>query len=105
MEIKPLAFPGADPATPEAPEISGEACGKCRFWNHDNAQKNEAGYLVAACRRFPPTIVVMPIQVPPNPRQIVGLKPEVARMVPQLTPVSAVTADAQWCGEFQPRTK
>ena len=67
-------------------------CATCRFWNHAEASKGEQGVLVAACRRFPPTAVLV-TQMRLGPR---GMEPmQFPGTVPTATPSS------HWCGEFQ----
>lgn len=84
-----------------------ECCIKCRFWFHGAAQpiqgqNGQPGGMVAPCRRYPPTVVVVAVPVGGNPRVIdprTGA-PQHAQIQQQPMPAMTVTPAVDWCGEF-----
>ncbi len=85
-----------------------ECCGKCRFWNHGAAQqipaqgRGESPGMVAPCRRYPPTVVIINVPVGGNPRVIdrsTGFAQH-AQMQQQPMPLLTFTPAVDWCGEF-----
>ncbi len=88
----------------------GPCCMKCRFWFHGAAQqipapqRDQPPGMIAPCRRYPPTMVILSVPVGGNPRVIDPRNgfPQHAQIQQQPMPVMTFTPAVDWCGEFSP---
>lgn len=88
-----------------------ECCIRCKHWFHGAAAEppvlpgQPTPGLLAPCRRYPPSVLMMHFPVGGNPRVIdprTGA-PQHSTLQQQPVPISPVTQALQWCGEFTPQ--
>ncbi len=111
MKLQPLAgFPGVSPK-PAEPVLPAECCARCRFWFLEAAAAHGDDGLIAPCRRYPGTVVVLNVPMDPDQLAKLRLDPKTAHLIPpgavpsqpQPVPVQIVKQAPDWCGEYQAR--
>lgn len=110
MKLQPLAeFPTS--TRPGQPELPPECCARCKFWFLETAQPRGGDFPIAQCRRFPGTVVVLPVAMDPDQLAKLRIDPKTAGMFPpgavpsqpQPIPTQIVKSADDWCGEFSAR--
>lgn len=87
-----------------------DRCGTCRFWMVEAAQSQGEGQpRFAFCRRYPPTVVVLPQPMQADPAELAAARvdprknshqQQQVKFIPAPQPVMPVTGENHWCGEF-----
>lgn len=90
-------------------KLPASCCAKCGFWQRE-ALRDNGGMMIAPCRRFPPSLVVLPVPMDENvlaklrldPRTGGSIPPGQMPMIPQAVPMMVPMPAHGWCGEFDP---
>lgn len=85
-----------------------DRCETCRFWMVASVNRGPGTPPggMAICRRFPPTVVVIPVQIAPTPDMVAARRVDPRthqfpqHVMPQPVPLRPFTAARDWCGEF-----
>ncbi len=112
MKLQPLP----DDATARQPftmrDLPLECCGKCISWHLEAAQQQDNfSPPVAACRRFPGSVVVIPVPMDAAEIDKLRLHPQFgpsirAGQIPTKqtpVPMTIVKSADDWCREYEPR--